>query len=182
PIRQAAGAAFGPGRIPAGRDGFAGRLRKPVPPLGEVEYEAGGERFLRPATLAGVLHALARFPEARLVAGATELGLDLTKRHRRFSTLVSVEAVPELREIQRTETEWRIGAAATFTQIEELVAGELPALADMLRVFGSRLIRNRAPLGGNLATDSPIGDSAPLLLGSRLRSCWHRSRAANRRA
>ncbi|MBP7975737.1 MAG: FAD binding domain-containing protein [Verrucomicrobia bacterium] len=62
------------------------------------------------------------------------------------------------------------------------MAGELPALADMLRVFGSRLIRNRAPLGGNLATDSPIGDSAPLLLGSRLRSCWHRSRAANRRA
>ena len=82
----------------------------------------------------------------------------------RFSTLISVEAVPELKEIQCTDSEWRIGAAVTLTQIEEQMADEFPALADMLRVFGSRQIRNRATMGGNLVTASPIGDSAPLLL------------------
>jgi len=164
PIRQAAFEALRERHNKDGQDGFAERLKKSAPPLAEVEYEAGGERFFRPVSLVGLLQLLGRFPEARLVAGATELGLDITKRFKKFSALISVEAVPELKEIQRTDSGWLIGAAATFTQIEEQLAGELPALADMLRVFGSRLIRNRATLGGNLVTASPIGDSAPLLL------------------
>ena len=105
-----------------------------------------------------------QFPKGRLIAGATELGLDISKRYQKFPTLISVEAVPELKEIQRTDSEWRIGAAATLTQIEEQMAAEFPALADMLRVFGSRQVRNRATMGGNLVTASPIGDSAPVLL------------------
>ena len=107
---------------------------------------------------------LQQFPDGRLIAGATELGLDITKRYQKFPTLISVEAVAELKEIKSTETEWHIGAAATLTQIEEKMAEEFPALGDMLRVFGSRLIRNRATMGGNLVTASPIGDSAPVLL------------------
>ena len=110
------------------------------------------------------MNLLQQFPDGRLVAGATELGLDITKRYRKFPTLISVEAVPELKEIKSTETEWHIGAAVTLTQIEEEMAEEYPALGDMLRVFGSRLIRNRATIGGNLVTASPIGDSAPVLL------------------
>src|SRR5437773_515874 len=78
--------------------------------------------------------------------------------------LVSVEAVPELNEIKSTDGEWYIGAAVTLTKIGEKLAEEFPALGDMLRVFGSRQIRNRATMGGNLVTASPIGDSAPVLL------------------
>src|SRR5208282_2167496 len=142
----------------------AERLKKSAPELLAAQYEFGGERFYRPASLNGLLQLLAHFPEGRLIAGATELGLDITKRFQKFSTLISVEAVPELKEIKCTGSEWRIGAAATLTQIEEQMAGEFPALADMLRVFGSRQVRNRATMGGNLVTASPIGDSAPVLL------------------
>ncbi len=164
PIREAAIAAFPERHRKNGQDSFAERLKKSTPGLGGVEYEFAGERFFRPTSLIGLLQLLEQFPEGRLIAGATELGLDITKRFKKFPTLISVEAVPELKEIQCTDAEWRIGAAVTLTQIEEQMAEEFPALADMLRVFGSRQVRNRATMGGNLVTASPIGDSAPLLL------------------
>jgi xanthine dehydrogenase molybdopterin binding subunit/xanthine dehydrogenase small subunit len=145
-------------------DIFAERLKKSAAEPGAAEYEFAGEKFFRPASLTELFRLKKENPEARLIAGATELGLDITKRHKIFPTLISVEAVPELREIKSTETKWHIGAAVTLTQIEEKMAGEFPALGDMLRVFGSRQIRNRATMGGNLATASPIGDSAPVLL------------------
>ena len=145
-------------------DIFAERLKKSAAKPGAAEYEFAGEKFFRPASLTELFRLKKENPEARLIAGATELGLDITKRHKKFPTLISVEAVPELREIKSTETEWHIGAAVTLTQIEEKMAGEFPALGDMLRMFGSRQIRNRATMGGNLTTASPIGDSAPVLL------------------
>ena len=145
-------------------DMFAERLKKAGAGLDDVEYEFEHEKFFRPTSLARLLNLLQQFPDGRLVAGATELGLDITKRFKRFPILISVEAVPELNGIKSTETEWHIGAAATLTQIEEKMAEEFPALGDMLRVFGSRQIRNRATMGGNLVTASPIGDSAPVLL------------------
>ncbi|MCX6892413.1 MAG: xanthine dehydrogenase molybdopterin binding subunit [Verrucomicrobia bacterium] len=164
PIRQAAIEAFPERLRQDGPDAFVERLKKGPAGLGGVEYAFGGERFFRPASLRGLLELVRRFPDARVVAGATELGLEISKRFRKFPVLVSVEAVPELRGIRSTAAEWRIGAAATLTQIEERVGSEFPALRDMLRVFGSRQVRNRATLGGNIATASPIGDGAPVLL------------------
>jgi xanthine dehydrogenase molybdopterin binding subunit/xanthine dehydrogenase small subunit len=163
-IRQAAVEAFAARRHSNGHDAFARRLETPASSLPEIEYECDGERFFRPASLERLLRLRRQFPEARLIAGATELGLDITKRFTRFPTLLSVESIPELRDIRATESEWHIGAAVTLTEIEERMAGEFPALGRMLRVFGSRQIRNRATMGGNLAAASPIGDSAPVLL------------------
>ena len=59
---------------------------------------------------------------------------------------------------------WHIGAAVTLTRIKDLLGGEYPQLNEMLHLFGSRQIRNRATMGGNIVTASPIGDSAPVLL------------------
>ena len=48
-------------------------------------------------------------------AGATELGLDITKRYQKFPFLISIEAIPELTNIAATKAEWKIGAATTLT-------------------------------------------------------------------
>src|SRR4029434_10536377 len=94
-----------------GEDPLADRLKQPVPHLTGLEYRFGGERFFRPLSLRDLLGLTGKFPEAPLIAGATELGLEITKRFRRFEALISVEAVPELKEIKSTESEWNIGAA-----------------------------------------------------------------------
>ncbi|HVW21919.1 MAG TPA: xanthine dehydrogenase molybdopterin binding subunit [Opitutaceae bacterium] len=165
PIRDAMAAALARrGAADPSQDPFARRLREPAPALAALDYAAGGERFLRPDSLASLFALLREHPSGRLVAGATEIGVELNKKARPFPLLISTEAVPELTAITAGPTAWRIGAAATLTAIEERLAGEYPSLAKMLRVFASRQIRSRATLGGNLATASPIGDGAPLLL------------------
>jgi len=161
PIRDAAVEAFA--AHPAD-DAFAEWLKKSDAKIGAAEYEVAGEKFFRPTTLAELLRLKKEHTEARLIAGATELGLDITKRYKKFSTLISTEAVAELKEIKSTDAEWRIGGAVTLTEIKDKLGKEYPALNDMLYVFGSRQIRNRATMGGNIVTASPIGDSAPVLL------------------
>jgi xanthine dehydrogenase molybdopterin binding subunit/xanthine dehydrogenase small subunit len=164
PIREAAMEAFAQRHANNGEDRYAERLSGTDVALAAVRYEVGNEKFFRPSTLAGLLALLREHPDARLIAGATELGLDITKRYKKFPAFISVEAVAELKEIQATTAEWHIGAAVTLTDIEDKLAAEFPALRDMLRVFGSRQIRNRATMGGNIVTASPIGDSAPVLM------------------
>ena len=161
PIRDAAAAALAGHPAP---DAFARRLGAPVAPPGALSCSEGGESFVRPVSLAELFELKRANPEARLVAGATEIGVELNKKFRRFPALISVEGIPELGRIASTPSEWRIGAAATLTAIEESLGREYPSLSKMLSVFAGRQIRNRATLGGNLATASPIGDSAPVLL------------------
>lgn len=84
--------------------------------------------------------------------GASELGLDITKRYKRIPTLISAEAVAELKEFKSTDAERHIGAAVTLTDIEDKLAKEYPELGGMLRVYGSRQFRNRATMGGNIVT------------------------------
>jgi xanthine dehydrogenase molybdopterin binding subunit/xanthine dehydrogenase small subunit len=163
PIRAAAAEAF-PRRATNGGDAFANRLQNGSAGLAAANYECNGEKFYRPVSLAELFQLCSAIPDAKLIAGATELGLEITKRFQKFSALISTEAVAELKVVECTSHEWRIGGAVTLTEIGDRLRQEFPMLADMLRVFGSRQIRNRATMGGNLVTASPIGDSAPVLL------------------
>ena len=160
PIRDAACEIFSKTR----EDEFSRKLETVDLESDGIGYEDASHRFLRPRTLDELLDLRAAHPEASLVAGATEIGVEINKKFREFPLLISVEGVDELRHCEAGEKEWRIGAAATLTQIEDALAGEYPSLNQMMRVFASRQIRNRATLGGNLVTASPIGDSAPVLL------------------
>ncbi|HTD16716.1 MAG TPA: xanthine dehydrogenase small subunit, partial [Chthoniobacterales bacterium] len=132
--------------------------------LDPIGYRTASENFFRPVTLTELFELLAVYPDAQLVAGATELGLKITKLFQSFPTLISLEGVAELTILEPSDTHWRVGAAVTLTQVWDALGKEFPVLASMLRWFGSRQIRNRATLAGNLATASPIGDSAPVLL------------------
>ncbi len=165
PIRDAATDAWAR-RTPESdaTDPFAQRLLEEVAVPSALNYAGGGEHFFRPTSLAELFALRSRHPEAKLIAGATEIGVELNKKFKKFPALISVEGVAELTSIVATPTEWRIGAGTTLTAVEEALAGEYPSIAKMLWVFAARQIRNRATLGGNLVTASPIGDSAPVLL------------------
>lgn len=131
--------------------------------LRAVDGLAGDQLYLQPADLEAFFAARRRHPDAVLLAGGTDLGLAVTKQHRHFPVVIGLEALDELRVLERTDEGWRIGAGVRLTRVLETAADDFPALRKMLRWFGSRQIRNRATLGGNLGTASPIGDTAPVL-------------------
>ncbi|MEO8796928.1 MAG: FAD binding domain-containing protein, partial [Polyangiaceae bacterium] len=165
PIRDAMVAALALKKQTSDEDDlFQLRLHKDAPPLGPLAYEAKGKTFLRPTTLADLLALRAKHPEAALIAGATEIGVEINKKGSPYPFLISTEGVAELLGVERTPDAWRIGGAATLTTIEDTMGAELPALQKMLSVFAARQIRSRATLAGNLVTASPIGDMAPVLL------------------
>jgi len=99
-----------------------------------------------------------------LVAGNTDLGVATNLKDARFPHLISVDAIPDLHVWREDEDCIEIGAAVSLTEIGERWADPPAAITECLPLFASPLIRNRATFGGNLATASPIGDSAPLLL------------------
>jgi xanthine dehydrogenase small subunit len=121
------------------------------------------ERFLRPHSLAEACETLAQHPRARPLAGGTDLMVEANLHHARFAQLVSLENLPELQVFERGDDELVLGAALSLEQIAQR-AHALPLFDQLLPSFASRLIRQRATLGGNLATASPIGDAAPVLL------------------
>jgi xanthine dehydrogenase small subunit len=149
------------GPAPEGR--FKERLRMPAPAVTALRYKSAEGRFSRPMSLQEALQ-LAAEGESRFVAGNTDLGVVTNLRGERFQHLISLEAVPELREFMNGPDSVEIGSALTLTEIGELWRDAPPVFREWVPLFASVLIRNRATLGGNLATASPIGDSAPLLL------------------
>ncbi|MGZ9928914.1 xanthine dehydrogenase small subunit [Streptomyces sp. NC-S4] len=160
PIRDAA---FAVG-APAEDDPLAQRREQSPPEPAATAYTQDGSTFLRPGTLAEALRLLRERPEAVVVAGSTDWGVEVNIRSRRASCVVAVDRLPELRSLEVESGHIEIGAAQTLTEIERRLDGSVPLLAELFPQFASRLIRNSATLGGNLGTGSPIGDSPPVLL------------------
>ena len=145
---------------PAPEDGFGRRLSMPAPSPDGFRSAT----FSRPSSLAECFSILAEDPGARVIAGATDLAVESNLKAKRFGALVSVELLPELRVFEETADFIEIGAALSLDEIGALWRNAPPFFGKWLELFASPPLRNRATLGGNLATASPIGDSAPLLL------------------
>lgn len=160
PIRDAA-YALG---TPDADDAFAARQQQPPPEPRPTRIAVDGAEFVRPETLTEALDVITEWPEAQVVAGSTDWGVEVNLRGRRARLVVAVDRLPELRELSFRTGHVEIGAALTLTEIERKLNGRVPLLAELFPQFASRLIRNSATLGGNIGTASPIGDAPPALL------------------
>lgn len=138
--------------------------------LGALQTDADGQitcgdaHFFSPTGSAELARLLGNWPNARLVAGATDLGLEITQELKRPPVLVHTGRVTELLQMAETADAINIGAAVTYSAMQPLLRQHLPAFAELLERLGSRQIRNQGTLGGNIANASPIGDTPPVLL------------------
>jgi xanthine dehydrogenase small subunit len=139
---------------------FLARMAHPASDL--MPFTSDG--FSRPASVDECLAILHETTDARVISGGTDLGVESNLRDSRWRHLVSVEAIAELRAFSNTPASVMIGAALPLNEIGRLWTDAPDAFRTWLGLFASPLIRNRATLGGNLVTASPIGDAAPLLL------------------
>lgn len=155
------------------RDAFKKSLDVPLPALAALHYTAPSgpgatstsRTFERPTRLLEAATFLRDHPSAVIVSGGTDVVVEVNQRQRRLETVLSLEAIPELRQIDETPSYLTLGAGLSLASLEELLHGRgLPLLGELLPLFSSRLIRTRATLGGNLGTASPISDSPPVLL------------------
>lgn len=120
--------------------------------------------FLLPKNLSELWSFQDLHPEAVCLAGGTEVGVWVAKMHRRYPTYIGLQQVEEFLRLE-TNGDWMVlGAGLPLTDLMPAIREPFPSLYEMCRWFASRPIRNRATLGGNLATASPIGDTAPVLL------------------
>ncbi len=135
----------------------------------EIET-ADGRRWFAPRRVEALAELLLRFPDACLVAGATDVGLWVTKQHRRLDPVIYLGEVEELQRLEIGAEAIEIGAAVTYDRLHQAIAAEYPDFGELLRRLGSTQIRNCGTMGGNIANGSPIGDSPPPLiaLGAKL--------------
>ena len=153
-----------------GPDPVAEREQHLVSLLREIQrdelltVEQGDRRILSPATVGELTEALAQDPDATILAGGTDVGLWVTKHHRRLPTVVYIGNVGSLKSIEDLGDEVEIGAAVTYSEAFETLAALHPDVRELMRRLASRQIRNLGTVVGNIANGSPIGDSPPALI------------------
>ena len=140
--------------------------------LQSIPEQAADSAYARPRSLLQLLTLRAAHPQAQVVAGCTDVGLWITKQHRRFTRVLDTTAVAELRNIETlngVQGGLRIGAAVTLEAAYAALAQQWPTLRRFWHRFAGLPVRNAGTLGGNIANGSPIGDSMPLLIALNAR-------------
>jgi len=135
----------------------------PAPPR-SARIVAGDEQHLFPETLSELVALRSAYPDAVLIAGATDLGLIPAKQRRGFPLAISTSRVPELKHMAEKDGALVLGAAVTYAEGLAPVEAVFPAFGGLIRRIGSRQIRAMGTFGGNLGTASPVGDTLPVLL------------------
>ena len=132
--------------------------------FGSVDSVAYQDGFREPQTLSDLKTLLRQQPTATLIAGGTDLMLEVTQKQHRLDRLISLARVPALQRLEMTADTAIIGSAVTYQDLQAAAGLTWPALHAFLFRLGSPPLRNRGTIGGNLGTASPIGDLLPILL------------------
>jgi xanthine dehydrogenase small subunit len=145
---------------------------KEIQPREGLALEHRGRRFFAPRRLDELCALLAQYPAAVMVAGATDVGLWITKQLRAMDTLVYTGNVAELHSLtlDRESATLEIGAAVSYTDAMDALTEAYPDFRPLLSRLGAVQVRNAGTIGGNIANGSPIGDMPPPLiaLGARV--------------
>ncbi|QEL23070.1 xanthine dehydrogenase small subunit [Bosea sp. F3-2] len=127
-----------------------------------LQGESG--RFYAPATIEALAELVAAHPQATLVAGATDVGLWVTKAMKRLDPVIYLGRVEALHAITDEGDHLRFGAMASLIDVREALAALSRQLDELMRRFGGEQVRNAGTIGGNIANGSPIGDLPPGLI------------------
>jgi xanthine dehydrogenase small subunit len=123
-----------------------------------------GRRYFAPRKIDELADLAMKYPDGCLLAGGTDVGLWVTKQHRRLDPVIFLGEVEELQRLSRGLKTIEIGAAVTYARLLPLLAEEYSDFGEILRRLGSTQIRATGTMGGNIANGSPIGDSPPALI------------------
>ena len=151
------------------KDEFSANQAKTIEALHAIQQQSEGvdlgtPSLLMPTNREQMREAIKQYPEARIVAGSTDLALETTQQLKTLKTLISVSAMASMKRATKTESGLEIGAACPFSDVSPLILAYFPELSELIERFASLPIRNQATLGGNIANASPIGDMPPVLL------------------
>lgn len=146
---------------------------KSIAPTQTGELNSGDKRCLVPLTVADLADLYDAYPQARLLAGGTDLALEVTQFHRTLAVMIYVGNIEEMKRIESFDDRLEIGAATSLSDCYTALNNEYPDFGELLHRFASLQIRNQGTLGGNIGNASPIGDSPPLLiaLGAQIVLC-----------
>jgi xanthine dehydrogenase small subunit len=128
------------------------------------EYRRGSQLYLAPRSIDELVQAKAKYPDAFVLGGGTDLGIRVSKDREVFSVVIATQWVSELRAISEYKDKLTIGGGVTYTRTLPFLDKHFPSFAALVRRIGSRQIRNIGTLAANIANASPIGDTIPCLM------------------
>ena len=132
--------------------------------------ETAEQAFYAPRELSELASLTRKYPDATFLAGATDIGLWVTKQHRQIKRFIYLGRVNALKTISHEDDRVTIGAAVTHAEAMAALATDFEGLAEVWQRFGSAQVRYSGTVAGNIANGSPIGDMSPcfLALGAEL--------------
>ncbi|WP_292897201.1 xanthine dehydrogenase small subunit [Nitratireductor sp.] len=129
-----------------------------------VEIGSGRDRLVIPTDVDDFATILESEPDATVVAGATDVGLWVTKFMREIAPVVFIGGLDELRDSHEENGAIHIGAGVSYSDAFSFLAKRIPALGALIDRIGGEQVRNMGTIGGNIANGSPIGDTPPPLI------------------